>query len=144
VKRAEHAALGGISASNAVTVNLASTAIEVVNRRIEEAVVSKDFASLDALYADDFVFTHGTGLVQTKRQWLESLRSEATRFLSRELDSTSIEFSADTAIVTGRLLVCRQSEAGEVRYGLQYVREYSMRSGLWQLVSHRTIMQWDT
>lgn len=122
--------------------NTATTAIEAVNKRIEEAVVSKDFASLDTLYADDFVFTHGTGLVQTKCQWLDSLRSDETRFLSRQLDSTSIELHPEIAIVTGRLLVCRQAEAGEVRYGLQYVRVYSMKTGLWQLISHRTTSQW--
>jgi ketosteroid isomerase-like protein len=125
-------------------VNEANAAIEAVNRRIEEAVVSKDFASLDALYAEDFVFTHGTGLVQTKGQWLDSLRSNETRFLSRQLDSTLIELHAEIAIVTGRLLVCRQSEASEVCYGLQYVRVYSLKTGLWQLISHRTISQWNT
>jgi len=125
------------------TIDPAMTAIEAVNERIEEAVVSKDLASLDALYADDLMFTHGTGLVQTKRQWLDALRSDETRFLTRQLDSTSIELHAEIAIVTGRLLVCRQSEAGEARYGLQYVRVYSMKTGSWQLISHRTISQWD-
>jgi ketosteroid isomerase-like protein len=124
-------------------VNEAIATIEAVNRRIEEAVVSKDFASLEALYADDFVFTHGTGLVQTKSQWLDSLRNHETRYLSRQLDATSIELHAETATVTGRLLVCRQSEAGEMHYSLQYVREYSMKTGLWQLISHRTTRQWD-
>ena len=106
-------------------------------------MVSKDFASLEVLYADDFVFTHGTGLVQTKSEWLDSLRSNETRFLSRQLDDTSIELDAEVALVTGKLLVCRQSAEGEVRYGLQYRREYSMKSGLWQLISHRTTAQWD-
>lgn len=124
--------------------NAAIATIEAVNRRIEDAVVSKDFASLSALYADDFVFTHGTGLVQTKGQWLDSLRSNETRFLSRQLDSTSIELHAEIALVTGRLFVCRQSETGETRYGLQYIRVYSMKTGLWQLISHRTTSQWDT
>lgn len=132
-----------ISNATIATMNSAIATIEAVNKRIEDAVVAKDFASLDALYADDFVFTHGTGLVQTKYQWLDSLRSNATRFLSRQPDSTSIEFHAGIAIVTGRLLVCRQSEAGEARYGLQYVRVYSMKTGLWQLISHCTTAQWD-
>jgi ketosteroid isomerase-like protein len=118
-------------------------AIESINHSLEEAIVAKDFARLEALYADDFVFTHGTGLVQTKRQWLDSLRSIETRFLTRELDSTSVELHPDVAIVTGRLLVCRQSTSGAVRYGLQYVRVYSQKSGLWQLISHRTTAQWD-
>ena len=132
-----------MSNSTAATVNATIAAIEAVNKRIEDAVVSKDLTSLDALYADDFVFTHGTGLVQTKSQWLDSLRSDETRFVSRQLDSTSVELHADIAIVTGRLLVCRQSEAGDVRYGLQYVRVYSMKAGPWQLISHRTTLQSD-
>jgi ketosteroid isomerase-like protein len=125
------------------TVNSAIATIESVNKRIEDAVISKDFASLETLYADDFVFIHGTGLVQSKGQWLDSLRTNETRFVSRQLDSTSIELHAEDATVSGRLFICRLSEAGEVRYGLQYVREYSMKSGLWQLISHRTTAQWD-
>lgn len=124
--------------------NSAISTIETVNRRLEDAIVSKDFASLEALYADDFVFTHGTGLVQTKSQWLDSLHSNDTRYLSRQLDDTMIELHTDIALVTGRLLVCRLSESGEATYGLKYVRVFSRKSGLWQLVSHRTISQWDT
>ncbi|MCX6132363.1 MAG: nuclear transport factor 2 family protein [Ignavibacteriales bacterium] len=123
--------------------NEATATIEAVNERIEEAVVSKDFASLSVLYADDFVFTHGTGLVQTKHQWLDSLTSNETRFLSRQLDPPSIEFHGDTAQVTGQLHVHRQSKDGDAKYGIRYVRVYSMRTGLWQLVSHHTIAQWD-
>jgi ketosteroid isomerase-like protein len=117
--------------------------VESINRSIEEAVVARDMERLQALYADDFVFTHGTGLVQTKAEWLDSIRDKRTRFISRQLDMTSVEIHPDTAIVTGRLLVCRQSESDEATYGLQYVRVYSSRSGLWQLVSHRTLSQWD-
>ena len=117
--------------------------IELINRTIEESVVAKDLARLQALYADDFLFTHGTGLVQTKYQWLDSLRDEGTQFFSRLLDSTSVEIHSHIAIVTGRLLVHRQSESGESRYGLQYIRVFSIGSGLWQLVSHRTLSQWD-
>jgi ketosteroid isomerase-like protein len=117
--------------------------LESVNRAIEEAVIAKDVARLETLYADDFIFTHGTGLVQTKNQWLDTVQSSETHFLERQLDSTSVELHSETGIVSGRLLVCRRTETGEVRYGLQYVRVYSMKTGVWQLVSHRTTSQWD-
>jgi len=129
---------------NSVTpIDEATLTIESINRAVEEAIVAKDFPRLETLYADDFVFTHGTGLVQTKSQWLDSLRSHETCFLSRQLESTSIELHAKIAIVTGRLHVCRRSEKGEVRYGLQYIRVYSSQTGLWRLTSHRTTAQWD-
>ncbi len=118
-------------------------AVELINKAIEDAVVAKDLARLQGLYADDFRFTHGTGLIQNKFEWLDSLRDQGTRFISRQLESTMTEIHADIAVVTGRLLVRRSSSSGDARYGLQYVRVFSNRSGLWQLVSHQTVAQWD-
>ncbi len=123
--------------------NNQAQAVELINKSIEEAVVAKDLARLQGLYADDFRFTHGTGLVQSKFEWLDSLRDEQTRFVSRQLEATTTELHPDSAIVSGRLLVHRSSPAGDAHYGLQYVRVFSNRSGLWQLVSHRTVAQWD-
>jgi ketosteroid isomerase-like protein len=120
-----------------------SNTIELINKTIEESVVAKDLDRLQSLYADDFVFTHGTGLVQTRRQWLDTLLDTSMRFVSRDLESTTVEVHQDSAIVTGTLIVHRHSDVGDSRYGLQYVRLFSLRSGLWQLVSHRTISQWD-
>jgi hypothetical protein len=41
---------------------------------IDELASKGEFAALAALLADDFVYSHSTGLVQDKQEWLESLK----------------------------------------------------------------------
>ena len=42
-----------------------------LNRSIDQNVVRQRMAELKDQYADDFVFTHGTGLVDGKNSWLQ-------------------------------------------------------------------------
>ncbi|HTR20730.1 MAG TPA: nuclear transport factor 2 family protein [Gemmatimonadales bacterium] len=50
-------------------------ALVALEGRVEAAVVRGDVTFLDSTYATDFRFTHGTGVVQTKTQWLEVVRT---------------------------------------------------------------------
>lgn len=116
--------------------------IETLNQRIDDAVVKKDLALLRTVYADDFVFTHGTGLIDGKESWLKDIEKSTARFISRQHDSTTVEVHDNVAIITGRLMVTREGEKGISKYGLQYVRVYALRKKKWLLISHRTVKEW--
>ena len=120
-----------------------SNVVIALNCAIEKAVVAKDFPLLTSAYAEEFVFTHGTGLVQSKNEWLESLREPSSRFVSREPEQTSVEFQDHSAIVSGSILIHRESANGNSKYGIRYVRVFSDVTGAWQLVSHKTTEQWE-
>jgi ketosteroid isomerase-like protein len=47
--------------------------IEQLYQRMYRAMVEKDIATLDSLHAREFVFTHMTGMRQTKQQYLGAL-----------------------------------------------------------------------
>jgi len=113
--------------------------IDDLNRSIDLAVVQKDFTRLSQFYANDFVFTHGTGVVDSKESWLADIQKSQDKFLSREHDSTQVELHGDVAIITGRLLVTKEKGS---KYGLRYVRVYAFREEKWFLISHRTIKEW--
>jgi len=113
-----------------------------LNQRIDHAVVKKDVDFLRKRYAGDFVFTHGTGVVDTKKSWIEEVQKPQVHFVSREHDSTEVELHNEVAILTGRLLVSRQGENHIYKYGLRYVRVYVLRRKSWQLISHRTVREW--
>jgi hypothetical protein len=53
-----------------------------MDQRIEDAVVRADLKFLESVYAKDFRFTHGTGNVQSKDEWLKSVAKRG--FLSRK------------------------------------------------------------
>jgi ketosteroid isomerase-like protein len=117
--------------------------IDETNRKIDRAVVAKDMKFLDQHYGEDFVFTHGTGLIDSKNSWMESIK-KSKGYASREHDSTVVELHNDIAIVAGKLTVGRLEPAkdGTTKYSLRYVRVFALRKKTWQMISHRTTSEW--
>lgn len=116
--------------------------ILAANAQIDASVVRKNIKALEKLYADDFVFTHGTGHVDTKTSWLKSVQNPEILFLSRKQDSTQVEMHGHVAIVTGRLDIEREQNEKVSSYGIWYVRVFVQKDNQWQLISHRTTKQW--
>jgi ketosteroid isomerase-like protein len=118
--------------------------IDDLNRAIDQAVVHRDIALLQKHYGEDFVFTHGTGTVDSKESWLKSVQglTDDNRFISREHDSTRVELHGEIAIITGKLSVVRLTKVETKKYALRYVRVYALRKNIWQLISHRTTHEW--
>lgn len=117
--------------------------VDDLNRKIDKAVVAKDFQILEQHYGDDFVFTHGTGFVDSKKTWIENVK-KSKGYVSREHDSTNVELHRDIAIVNGKLTVGRLEPAkdGTSKYSLRYVRVFALRKKNWQMISHRTTSEW--
>lgn len=121
-----------------------SKIVDEVNRELDHAVVKKDAAFLKKHYGEDFVFTHGTGQIDSKKSWVNHIQTMKApdRFASREHDSTHVELHGDIAIVTGKLTVVRETKDESRKYALWYVRVFALRKKVWQLISHRTTKEW--
>ena len=127
-----------------VGVIIAQNSDEAVLRSLERAqanaVVEMDFDVLEEIYADDFIFTHGTGEVHDKTRWFDAL-SSGRDYLSREHEMIEIELHDDLGIVYGVLLVHAKINGIEGQFRARYVRVYEQRGDRWLLVSHRTVDQ---
>jgi len=117
--------------------------IDETNRKIDRAVVAKDIQFLEQSYGEDFVFTHGTGLVDSKKSWIEAIK-KSKGYATREHDSITVELHKDLAIVNGKLTVKRLEPAkdGTMKYSLWYVRVFVLRKKNWEMISHRTTSEW--
>jgi len=117
--------------------------VDDLNRKIDHAVVSKNVQFLEKHYGEDFVFTHGTGLIDSKKSWIETVKKNKG-YASREHDSTIVELHNDIAILTGKLTVGRLDPAkdGTTKYSLKYVRVFALRKRNWEMISHRTMSEW--
>jgi len=133
----------GALAQPAVQDSVLIKTVDALNRTIDRAVTSKDFKILQKHYGEDFVFTHGTGLIDSKSSWLESVKKNKG-YASREHDSTIVELHKDIAIVIGKLTVGRLEAAkdGTMKYSLRYVRVFVLRKKNWEMISHRTLEEW--
>jgi ketosteroid isomerase-like protein len=132
-----------LAAQSAVQDSAVINLIDKTNRKIDRAVVSKDMKFLEKHYGEDFVFTHGTGLIDSKESWLANIK-KSKGYASREHDSTIVELHKDIAIVTGKLTVGRLEPAkdGTTKYSLRYVRVFALRKKNWEMISHRTTSEW--
>lgn len=110
-----------------------------VNAQIDQHVVAANIASLDTLYADDFVFSHGSGKIEGKAGWLSSVKKGS--YISREHDSVHVELHPALAIVRGKLTVTKRTPDGADRYRIRYVRVYAHRKHHWQMISHVTVFE---
>lgn len=117
--------------------------ISSLNTFIDHSVVSKNKAALDTLYSDDFMFTHGTGHIDNKSSWLNGVLDANTIYVSREHDSMIVERHNDIAMIYGKLTIVRQDGEKKLKYAIKYVRVFRYRNRRWQMISHRTVQQWN-
>ncbi len=110
------------------------------NQQIDNYVVQHNTSALDSLYADDFVFSHGSGRIEGKKGWFTSV--EKGSFISRQHDSVSVEFHPDLAIIKGKLSVQKKGKEKTDRYHLHYIRVYALRKNSWQMISHITTREY--
>lgn len=104
---------------------------------IENAVAKGDIDFLEKAYAENFVFTHGSGDAQNKEQWLNDVRKAAAEgtYISRVVNTQNVTLGKDIAIIKGKTTVSRKNKTP---YWIRYTRIYKKDTGDWQLLSHLT------
>jgi ketosteroid isomerase-like protein len=113
--------------------------LDDLNRKIDQAVVDKNIDFMKKHYAEDFVFTHSTGYIDSKDSWIKNIEKMGTdKFLSRAHDSTKVELHGDVAIIFGKLSVQRQGKDKISKYALHYVRVFALRNKVWQMICHKS------
>jgi ketosteroid isomerase-like protein len=98
-------------------------------------MVQNDVAALETLLADDLVYIHTTGKMETKQQFLDSLRSGALRYRSIEPSETVVRTAGDGAIVTGRAKAAVTNRGADREFDIRYTAVYRSTEGRWQLMS---------
>lgn len=117
-----------------------SLLLVVMNQQIDNHVVQQNTTELLKLYADDFMFSHGSGIIDGRESWLKTVAKGG--FLSRRHDSVTVEMHPDLAIVKGKLSVQKKNEDKTDRYHVKYIRVYAYRNKQWQMVSHMTTYEY--
>lgn len=116
--------------------------VDSINSLLDQSVVNKKLDVLQKHYGDDFVFTHATGLIDSKESWIKSITSSNDPYISRKHDSVTVELHGDIAILMGSLTVRRQRPNKVAAYALRYVRVFAKRKNVWQMISHKSTHEW--
>lgn len=117
-----------------------SSLLIILNQQIDNYVVLRNIEALNNLYADDFVFSHGSGRVEGKAGWFKSVAKGS--FVLRQHDSVTVELHPGIGILRGKLSVQKKTDKENSRYHLKYIRVYALKDKQWQMISHFTYWEY--
>jgi len=125
-----------VVAANAQTSD--STYLLYLNQLTDDYVVARNTAALDTIYADDFIFSHGSGKKEGKAGWYTTVAR--ANYPMRQHDSVTVELHGKIAIVKGKMNIRKVNKDKTDKYWLKYVRVYALRDR-WRLISHCTVAE---
>jgi ketosteroid isomerase-like protein len=69
------------------------------------AMIARDFAALEKMVHDELLYTHSSGVTDTKASWLDSMKSGKVRYKSAATSERQVKFFGDTALVRGKAAI---------------------------------------
>jgi hypothetical protein len=100
-----------------------------------EAAVKVDLDTLGKLLGDDLTYTHSTGALETKAQFLESLKSGKLKFKSIEPSDLRVRVYGATAIINGTAKLSVVSDGQPKDVTIRFTDVWVNRAGQWQMVA---------
>jgi ketosteroid isomerase-like protein len=69
------------------------------------AMIARDFKALEAMVHGDLLYTHSSGVTDTKATWLQSMQSGKTKYKSVNCTDRKVRVIGEVALVTGRAAI---------------------------------------
>ena len=98
------------------------------------AMATKDIATLDALLADDLVYTHSSARLDTKQSLIANMKSGATVYSAVEPSQVLAQDVGDAVILTGVARIKVSSNGNDLDFRVRFTDAYAKRTGRWQMV----------
>lgn len=100
------------------------------------AVLTGDVKTMASLLADDYMAITPNGILQSRDETLQILRSGHLRFTSVVITDRKVRFYGATAVVTSLATIQANTPDGQMTGDFRYTRVYVRDSrGLWKIVS---------
>jgi len=110
------------------------TVIDLDRKRMQ-AMAAKDVATLEALIADDLVYTHSSARLDTKRSLIDNMTSGKTVYTGVEPSNVKAQDFGDTVVLTGECQIKVTVGGTPNAFGVRFTDVYARRDGRWQMVT---------
>jgi ketosteroid isomerase-like protein len=119
-------------------------AIEAEIRQLDagrvEALLKNDLKALERLFAEDMVYVHSAGKIDTKKPYLASLAAGNLTYISIRYDPAPgvLVAGRETAVVTGRATIEFKTKSGQLnKRVLTTTTVYTRGAAGWKVVSYQ-------
>ena len=116
----------------------AASAVLDAERSWARSLVTGDVETLSRLYADDLVYVHSGGNVESKTEFLDRVRKGGLKYQKVELVDPRVRVYGQAAVVNGAFDVSVIVNGQPTTHRVVYVHVYAQKDGAWRLVAHQT------
>jgi len=92
-----------------------------------------DLGELEAMLTADMTYTHSSAAVDSKSQFLDSLRSGRVRYVSIEPEERSVRVYGDTAVVQGVAHVLVKVPDRDIDVRLRFTELFVKQGSAWKM-----------
>ena len=112
-----------------------SQKIIALDKQRMDAMCKQDIATLNALLADDLVYTHSSARLDTKKSLIGSMESGTTAYTAIVPSDVKAQDCGDAVVLTGAARIHVTSNGNPINFGVRFTDVYVNRGGQWQMVA---------
>src|SRR5579872_6696232 len=106
-----------------------------LDRKRMTAMAEKDIATLNAVLADDLVYTHSSARLDTKQSLIGAMESGKTVYSAVVPSDVTAQDYGDSVILTGTARISVDSGGNAMNFGVRFTDVYVKKGGNWQMVA---------
>lgn len=109
-----------------------------LDKQWSDAIVKSDTATLDKLLADDLVYAHATGIIDTKQTYIAKIKERRQVYKSFEQRNPRVNVYKDAAVTFSHVRVTGTNQAGAFDDKIMLIHFWVKQNGTWRLAGHQT------
>lgn len=123
-----------LSMSPASAVETSEQAVLAAHEHRRTATLAGDAAAVGSMMTDDFTFTHPNGVVESKEQFIDALKTGKLKYKTLTDEERQVRVHGDAGIVSGtcRIVVTASGKEFDVR--VLFTEVWVKKGNAWQMV----------
>jgi ketosteroid isomerase-like protein len=109
-----------------------------LDKQWSDAIVKSDTATLEKLLADDLVYAHASGIVDTKKSYIAKIKERRQVYKSFEQHNPQVNVYKDSAVTFSYVRVTGTNQAGAFDDKIMLIHFWVKQNNAWRLAGHQT------
>ena len=112
--------------------------VESAAKDLAQAQMKKDKATLEKLLSDDIVYSHSSGMRETKAEHIKAVMNPKNRYTNIDYKETSVRVYGNTAVLITKATFSVDNDGKKADNVLSMMQTWVKRPSGWQLVARWT------
>jgi ketosteroid isomerase-like protein len=114
--------------------------LAIEDRRVA-AMLAKDFAALEGMLHEQLLYTHSSGITDTKASWLDSMKSGNVKYKSASYTDRKVRVLNDVALINGKANIEAEINGKDRTLKLLFLNAWAKTPQGWKFVAWQSCPQ---